>query len=133
MRGPVRHNVEHSAHHRDHDLHVVGVVEVVHTDDRVGGGVGALEHDLALAVWLHRIGEHDHAFRVGCQSPGGVVEVPVGVDTQALLPDVRVVPTREEPDLPVVGVVVTEAGGEPRRTPRRATMRRVRDRSRPTR
>jgi ubiquinone/menaquinone biosynthesis C-methylase UbiE len=28
------------------------------------GGVGAFEDDLALAVWLHRVGEHDHALRV---------------------------------------------------------------------
>ena len=76
-------------------------------------GVGALEDDLALAVWLHRIGEHDHALRVGRQPPGRVVEVLVRVDAQAPLPDVGVVPTGEEADLCVVAVVVAEAGGEP--------------------
>ena len=31
-------------------------------------GSALVEHDLALAVWLHRVGEHEDAFRVGGQS-----------------------------------------------------------------
>ena len=60
--------------------HVVRVVEVVHADVGVDGGIGAGQDDLALAVGLHRVGEDDHGLGVGRQPLGRVVEVLVGID-----------------------------------------------------
>ena len=48
------------------------------------------------------------------QPLGRIVEILVGVDAQAAQPDFGVVSAGEEPDLRVVGVVVAQAGGEPR-------------------
>ena len=59
-------------------------------------------------VWLHWIGEHDHALGVGGQSLGRVVEILIRVDTQAPQPDVGIVAAREEADLCIVAVVVSE-------------------------
>ena len=78
--GPVRHDLERSPEHRDHDDHVVGVAVVVHADVGVLERVGAGEDDLALAVGLHRVGEDDHILGVGGETRIGVVEVLVRVD-----------------------------------------------------
>ena len=75
--------------------------------------VGAGEDDLALAVRLHRVGEHDHALGVGAEADVRVVEVLVRVDPKAAAPDVGVVAADEEPDLRVVGVLVAQPGREP--------------------
>ena len=80
VRRPVRDDVEHPADDGDHHLHVVGIGEVVHADVGVIERVRAGEDDLAFAVRLHRVGEHDHALGVGGQPDGRVVEVLVGVD-----------------------------------------------------
>ena len=111
---PLRDDVEHPADHGDHHRHVVGIREVVHADLRMRERVRAGEDDFAFAVRLHRIGENDHAFGVGGQPDVRVVEVLVGVDPKTAPPDVVVVAAREESDLRVVGVRVTQSGRVPR-------------------
>ncbi len=78
-------------------------------------GSALVEDDLAFAVRLHRVGEHDDAFRVGSEPLGSVVEVSVGIDPQALSPDVAAIAARKEGDLCIMGVRIAQARGIPGR------------------
>ncbi len=113
VRRPVRHDVQGPAQHREHHLHVVGVSEIIHADGRMGGGVAAFEDDLAFAVRQHRIRQHDHAFRVGSQTLGRVVEILRRVHVQVRMPKLGGEPTGNETNLRVVTVVVAEVARKP--------------------
>ena len=73
--GPVGDDVERPAEDGEHDLHVVRIAEVIHADRRMVDRIGGHQDDLAFAMRLHRIGQHDDAFRVGGEPLGWVVEV----------------------------------------------------------
>jgi hypothetical protein len=63
--GSVRGDIQRSTHHRDHDLHVVRIVVIVHPNRRMNIGIVAGDDDLAFAVREHRVGQDQDVFRVG--------------------------------------------------------------------
>src|SRR5262249_889992 len=62
--GPMRRNVHGTPDCRHHDPHIVWVIVVVHMDRRRGGGIGAVEDDLASAVRQDRVWEERQIFGV---------------------------------------------------------------------
>ena len=101
---PVRRDVERPAHHRDHDLHVVRVVVVVHADVGWASGSALVENDLALAVRLHRVGQDDMLSASGASRFAGSSKILRRVDVQAFASRSSLPPVMKADDLRVVTV-----------------------------